>query len=51
MYERIVQLRRSERKISALLLPVVALLFGLTTLAACSEPPLGDCFGGALMED
>ena len=48
MYERILRLRRPKRKTSALLLPVVALLFGLTTLAAGPEPPLEDCFGGAL---
>ena len=48
MYERILRLRRPRRKTSALLLPVVALLFGLTTLAAGPEPPLEDCFGGAL---
>ena len=35
----------------ALLMPAVALLFGLTMLAAGPEPPLGDCFGGALSSE
>ena len=30
---------------------MIALLFGLTTLVAGPEPPLGDCFGGALSAD